>query len=159
MKWRKRLAVSTIIANVLIAALVLTLGTVAVIWGTSQFMSVQGGAEVYFLTRGEALRERFIIEDVWFGKPPNDNALNVSVRNVGKIDLTVVSVYVSNVSAVTPAVSSQFTLSQPVLVGQLVQLGPLTLPSGAFQKDATYQIIVTTSRGGKVVQNFLNWRA
>ena len=87
----------------------------------------------------QIMGERFIVEDVWF----RNGSINIYLRNIGKVDLTVSSVYIN------------FTL-QPT--------SPLTLQVGGhgwlnvtctWVSGQVYNINVVTTSGTKVADYYV----
>lgn len=121
---KNRKAVSPVLSNLL-----LTVVAVAA-------MSIAATA-AYVISNNlhDSMGERFMVEDVWF-KPGGEIALYI--RNVGKVDVTVSSVYVNRVPA---------------------QVTPLKLEVGehewlnitcSWAPGNVYHIVVVTQRGTKV---------
>jgi len=142
---RYKKAVSPVIANVLMVMAVFALGTILFAWATSSFGAYQGGAGIWFINRGDALKERLVIECVDFTMtpPPFHNTINVYVRNVGTIDLKVVAIYVN----ATRALVASTTPSLPVSLG-VGQVTCITvLLSTTWGSGSTTSIMVATARG------------
>ena len=143
---RSKKAVSPVIANVLMVMAVFALGTILFAWATSSFGMYQGGAGVWFMNRGDALKERLVIECVDFtGAPPGPplvkDRINVYVRNVGTIDLKVVAIYVNG----TVAFSTNPSLPASLGVGQVTLI--TILLSSPWRSDSITSIMVATARG------------
>lgn len=98
-KWKNRLGVSTVIANMLMILITLSLAAILVAWAGTSYGAFTGGTQVYFAQREQALQERFVIEEVFFNKA--SSLIFVFVRNVGALQVNVVAIYV-NGSALTP---------------------------------------------------------
>jgi len=138
---RSKKGVSPVIANVLMVMAVFALGTILFAWATSSFGAYQGGAGVWFINRGEAMKERLVIEQVSFTSafdPSLNELIIVYVRNVGTIDCKIVAIYV-NASAsedVSPAMpislkvgsvtSINVTLASPWHSGSVSTIGVAT---------------------------------
>jgi hypothetical protein len=71
-------------------AAVITVGLAVVAWTANNFSMQQDEIGGFFSSRSQAMKENFAIEDVWF--IPYDSA-NVTVRNIGAVDLTVEAIY------------------------------------------------------------------
>jgi len=138
---RSKKAVSPVIANVLMVMAVFALGTILFAWATSSFGMYQGGAGVWFVNRGEAMKERLVIEQVSFTSaviPPGNELIVIYVRNVGTIDCKIVAIYVNasamqNVSPATPislkvgsVTSINVTLASPWHSGSVSTIGVAT---------------------------------
>jgi len=144
---RSKKAVSPVIANVLMVMAVFALGTILFAWATSSFGMYQGGAGVWFINRGDALKERLVIECVEFtGTPPGPPAvrdrINVYVRNVGTIDLKVVAIYVNG----TTTLVLSTTPSLPISLG-VGQVTCITVFVSPWRSDSVTSIMVATARG------------
>jgi len=143
---RSKKAVSPVIANVLMVMAVFALGTILFAWATSSFGMYQGGAGVWFMNRGDALKERLVIECVDFtGAPPGPplvkDRINVYVRNVGTIDLKVVAIYVNGTAAAatSPSLPTSFGVGQVALITVML--------SSPWRSNSVTSIMVATARG------------
>jgi len=149
---RSKKAVSPVIANVLMVMAVFALGTILFAWATSSFGSYQGGAGVWFVNRGEALKERFVVEYVSFGKsgPPwyNQDNITLLVRNVGSIDITVKAVYVN---------STAYSFDERIGVDEVQDL-QITIPNPNDYWDyGCVTRIAVVSERGNVIEGY--WKA
>ncbi len=135
------LAVSTVIATVLMTTLTITLGTLVVFWASSTFGVYQGNAGIFFNNRGDALRESLAIEDVWFYTQSSTNYVNITVRNVGRVQLKVAALYVNN-TAFTSLSPSQINVGG--VATYQVQY--------SWVAGKIYIIIAATARGNQVRQ-------
>jgi len=151
---RSKKAVSPVIANVLMVMAVFALGTILFAWATSSFGAYQGGAGVWFVNRGEALKERFIVEYVSFGKsgPPwfNQDNITILIRNVGSIDITVKAVYVN---------STAYNLQPDVRVA-VDEVKPISVtlsPSAGYWDYGCVTRIAVASERGNVIEGY--WKA
>ena len=87
----------------------------------------------------QTIGERFIVEDVWF----RNGSINLYLRNVGKVDLTVCSVYVN------------FTLqSISTLTLQVGNHGWLNV-TYTWTSGQVYNINIATTRGTKVADYYV----
>src|SRR5712691_2818841 len=92
-KHGRRLAVSEIVATLIMLAVVASLGVLVFTFATSglgslsqSFTSLMGGS-------GDAISEKFVVEQVTFTTSGSQGA-DVYLRNVGTISTTLVSVYI-----------------------------------------------------------------
>src|SRR3972149_2174723 len=85
------LAVSTIVANMLMIAITLSLAAILVAWAGTTYGAFSSGSQLFFVQRGQALQERFVVENVFFNNP--QNYIRVFVRNVGVQEIRVVAIY------------------------------------------------------------------
>src|SRR5438552_12390376 len=106
---RSRKAISTIMANLTMLIIVVSLSSLLFIWAVSSFGAYQGGAGYWFSSRSVANQERMSVEGVYFycqPSPCGSGGLNyglVYVRNVGTIPFTIVSVYINSTLYNSPA--------------------------------------------------------
>ena len=108
---RRCLAVSTIIGNMLMILITLSLGAILVAWAGTSFGAFSGGSQLFFAQRGQAIQERFVIEAVFFNATASPQQIFVFVRNVGPININIVAIYVNGTSACTSASCSTSVLS------------------------------------------------
>jgi len=143
-----RRAISTLLANLLVVTMVVSLGTMLFIWTTGVMGAYQGGAGVWFLTRGEVMKERLAIEEVWFTNVVGADHKNITIyiRNVGANEIKVASVYVNSTQV--------WTGTKALDVGQVDKISlTLTIPWG---RGCVTYISVATLRGN-VVKGY--WQA
>ncbi len=145
---RSRKAISTIMANLTMLIIVVSLSSLLFIWAISSFGAYQGGAGYWFSSRSLANQERVSVELVAFTSP---NVANIYVRNVGTIPFTIASAYLN---------STQQGLSQVVNVTQSVQLGG---PGGmvftgftAWKSGYVQTVTVATLRGTVVTTTWVS---
>lgn len=97
-RWVRHLGVSTVVANMLMILITLSLSAILVAWAGSTYGSFTGGSALYFAQRQQALQERFAIEMVFFNKTGSNHTLMVFVRNIGAVQITIVGLYVNGTS-------------------------------------------------------------
>src|SRR5437016_8214699 len=91
---RSRKGISTIMANLTMLIIVVSLSGMLFVWATSSFGAYTGGAGYWFTSRSIANQERVSLEAVYFGSTgPSNNLVTLYVRNVGTTPFTVASVY------------------------------------------------------------------
>jgi archaellum component FlaF (FlaF/FlaG flagellin family) len=95
-KWKNRLGVSTVIANMLMIGITLSLAAILVAWSGTSYGAFTGGSQLFYQQREQALQENFVIEEAFFTK--SSNTLDIYVRNVGAIQISVVGIYVNGTS-------------------------------------------------------------
>ncbi len=100
---RSRKAISTIMANLTMLIIVVSLSSLLFIWAVSSFGAYQGGAGYWFSSRSVANQERMSVEGVYFYSSGSINYGLVYVRNVGTIPFTIVSVYINSTLYNSPA--------------------------------------------------------
>jgi archaellum component FlaF (FlaF/FlaG flagellin family) len=95
-RWLSRRGISTIVANIMMIGVTLSLGAILVAWAGQSYGAFGGGSQLYFQQRGQALQESFVIEVAFFVK--SSSTLDIYVRNVGSIQVNIVAIYVNGTS-------------------------------------------------------------
>jgi len=141
-KWKSKLGVSTIVANMLMITITLSLAAILVAWAGTSYGAFTGGTQLFFVQRGEALQERVVIENVFFNK--TQNLVRTFVRNVGVEDIKIVAIYINGTS-LTPISGSPCTLPKVLGVGAVCEFDfNRTWSSGNI-----FIIVVATARGNQ----------
>jgi FlaG/FlaF family flagellin (archaellin) len=141
-------AVSTVIANVMMIAITLSMAAILIAWAGTTFGLFSSGSQIFYAERGQALEERFVVENVFFKKA--QTTLLVYVRNVGVEQVNVVALYVNGTSLV-PTAGGTCTLTGSPLsvtlpVGDSCQFN-LTLST--WSSGSVYYVIVASARGNR----------
>ena len=106
--WKSRRGISTVVANMMMIGITLSLGAILVAWAGQSYGAFSGGSQLFYQQRGQALQESFVIEEV-FPDAKNSSTvvdqLFIFVRNVGFININVVAIYVNGTSF-TPSSST-----------------------------------------------------
>jgi len=134
---RRRRAVSTLVATILMINTAIAMGAVMIAWAMGLIGTYQGGTQVQYMLIGERAQEAIVIENVWL---QGGTIIKVFVRNVGSRDAVIRAVYVNGTS-----VSPSPSLPQSLYVsGNLT----LTIP---ISHNAKYPqlIVVATARGNQ----------
>jgi hypothetical protein len=169
---RRCLAVSTVVGNMLMILITLSLAAILVAWAGTSFGAFSGGSSLFFAQRGQAIQERFVIEGVFFnatatGMPSSVNQqIFVFVRNVGPININVVAIYVNGTTLIpltatghgwcTPTAPATTTLPASLGVGAVCEFS-LNWPNTAclpnicpWVSGNIFQIVVASARGNQV---------
>jgi hypothetical protein len=134
---RSRKGISTIMANLTMLVIVVSLSSLLFVWSISSFGAYTGGAGYWFSSRSIANQERLSVESVFFTGGSN-NLVSIYVRNVGAVSLTIASVYIN---------STLYNIAQsPVGVSQ-VQNIQITLSGQTWASGDIQQVIIATVRG------------
>ena len=107
-KRRGRQGFSTVLGSVIMIAAVSLMGSVMLIWANTNLNSQQKELGDYYEDTSNALKETYVIEDVWLSSIPADN-VNITIRNVGPINLEIKSIQIINSTDTfvwTPAASA-----------------------------------------------------
>jgi hypothetical protein len=141
---KSRRAISTIMANLTMLVIVVSLSSLLFVWAISSFGAYQGGAGYWFSSRSIANQERVTVENVFFSGSCGtcNNIVKIYVRNVGTIPVTIASVYVNaSLYQITP---------QIITVGNVTGVPPsgLSLVGGqTWAHNDIQKITVATTRG------------
>ena len=132
-------AVSPVVATVLLLAL--TVLAFSMIWeGVSSWISAQRGGML------QSIRERFVVEDVWFRVEAGDKTLvTVYIRNVGLADIEIDEISL-NGTVMDMWVNGVQVDSVTIKVDAGVSID-LRADGWSWQPGAVYQMIIVT-RGG-----------
>jgi hypothetical protein len=87
----------------------------------------------------ETMGERFIVEDVWFKA---DNEIAIYVRNIGKMPIEIVAVYVN------------YTLESFTELELGIESHGWVNATHSWSSDSIYNIKVVTTRGTQVVDYY-----
>jgi len=145
---RSRKGISTIMANLTMLIIVVSLSGMLFVWATSSFGAYTGGAGYWFTSRSIANQERVSVEAVYFGSTgPSNNLVTLYVRNVGTTPFTIASVYEN---------STLYQISQsPVPVNQ-VQSIQIFLSGQTWAHGDLQSIRVATIRGTTVTATWVS---
>jgi len=118
--------------------LAIMMGTLVVFWASQTLGTYQGSAGVFFTNRSNALKESFVIEDIWFH---SSNKVNVTIRNVGAIDLKIVAIYINGTAYTVSAQDGTMTVGQSRTI-------KLTL-SPNYDTTKVYFFVIASARGNQ----------
>jgi len=141
---RSRRGISTIMANLTMLVIVVSLSSLLFVWAISSFGAYQGGAGYWFSSRRIAHQERVSVENVYFGS----SLINIYVRNVGTIPFTVVSLYLNG---------TQSGVSRVINVTQVYGFSMVNTITGSAPAHGDIQkVTVATSRGTVVTTTWVS---
>src|SRR2546427_13136951 len=141
---RSRRGISTIMANLTMLVIVVSLSSLLFVWAISSFGAYQGGAAYWFSSRSIANQERVSVENVYFGS----RLINFYVRNVGTIPFTVVSPYLNG---------SQTGVSRVINFTQVYGFSMVNTITGSAPAHGDVQkVTVATSRGTVVATTWVS---
>src|SRR3989442_13152940 len=137
---KSKRGIATIMANLTMLVIVVSLSSLLFVWAISSFGAYQGGAGYWFSSRSIANQERVSVENAFFTGSCGtcNNIIKVYVRNVGTIPFTIASVYVN---------STLFQFSQTVNVGN-VTTTPLTMTLNGSDGDLL-DVVMSPSRAAQ----------
>jgi accessory gene regulator protein AgrB len=141
---RSKRGISTIMANLTMLVIVVSLSSLLFVWAISSFGAYQGGAGYWFSSRSIANQERISVENVYFGS----SLINIYVRNVGTIPFTVVSLYLNG---------TQSSVSRTINVTQAYGFSMVNTITGSAPAHGDIQkVTVATSRGTVVATTWVS---
>ena len=140
---RRNLAISTIVANMMMILITLSLAAILVAWAGTSFGAFSSGSQLFFAQRGQALQERFVIEVVFFNIA-GSNTMTIFVRNVGVIDIKLTAIYVNGNQW------NNGTLNTPYVLGvqQVVRFNMGITP---WTTGTVFTVVVASARGNQAV--------
>jgi archaellum component FlaF (FlaF/FlaG flagellin family) len=143
---KNKKGLSTVIAQVLIISATISIGTIALSWALPALNLYQSTSEIYYQQRSNALKESFIIENVWFNSTASPKTIDITIRNVGSIEIRLVAIYINN------TIYTNMSALPTIPVGQRSETIKISRnPPWIFGGGQTYRIIVATARGNQVV--------
>jgi len=116
-------------------AAVVTVGLAVVAWTIGNFSAQQQETGEFFSDRSQTIRENFVIEDVWF----YSGGVNVTVRNVGTVNMTVEAINFNG--------TNRLVAAQNIATGEAKTI-TITWDWGSGTKY--YYIVVASARGQQV---------
>ena len=151
---KRNLAVSTVVANMLMISITLSLAAILVAWAGTTYGTFSGSSQLFFLQRGQALQERFVIEYVYFIKNPT-SMIQIFVRNVGVKEIQVAAIYVNSNSFTGSFMNPQSPCTVDnnavtMTVGQSSSTSVCQfLVATTWASGSTVSIVVATLRGNQ----------
>jgi predicted permease len=144
-KLRRNLAVSTIVANMMMIAITLSLAAILVAWAGTSFGTFSSGSQLFFAQRGQAMQERFVTENVYFNK--TQNLIRIFVRNVGVEEVNIVAIYMNGTSLTPVSGSGLCTIPKLLTVQEACEF---QISWTTWKSGAVYNFVVATARGNQV---------
>jgi len=144
---RDRRGVSEVVASLILILIVSIVGAALYSNSVSMFSSSSSSFLLQMKRREESARERLSIVAVWWD---NENQLNLTILNYGKIDLAIDAVYIDG-TAVTAFVSGRGTTVTRKAIVPVKVNSPFTIQDGQ-----TYELVVVSERGSRDV---VYWKA
>ncbi len=153
-KPKRNLGVSTVVANMLMILITLSLAAILVAWAGTSFGAFSGGTQVFFQQRGQALQERFVIEYVNFSR--TTNGITLFVRNVGVEEINIASIYINGTSRAGDEMNPQSPCATSTVFGAtVVRMGvgdvcQFNLTWGStWTSGSIFNIVIATTRGNQ----------
>lgn len=139
MRKQKNRGLSYILSVVMMTLVISSLASVVLIWGIGQVNESQSSYSLAIDARKYKAQERLVIENVNFTTINVDGKFNVTVRNVGKVQIVIDKVYANHTSLST---------DPPKIVLGVQEIGSIVAHvSDSPPPNGVYYVIVATSRG------------
>lgn len=144
---KRNLGVSTVIANLLMITLTLSLAAILVAWAGTSFGSFSSNSQLFFAQRGQALQEQFVIENVYFIS--SNHTIRLFVRNVGAEQISLVAIYVNDTSLTPTGSGAGLCTALPWTIGvnQVCEFNVTW--SSSWSSGSIFNLIVTSARGNR----------
>ena len=169
MKISSRKGVSPIVAELLLIAITVSIGSTVFFVGTSSIGGYANGFSLLFGQNANAAQEIYVVEYANFISSPS--TVNITIRNVGYVVVELASVSMFNRTHVTspyagtgmftrsttPALTLVKSTASPYcsvagnMIDVPVQAFCTVSVSFAWQPGATYDVVVSTERGNSLV--------
>jgi len=151
---KHKLAISTIVANMMMIVITLSLAAILVAWAGTTYGAFSGGSQLYFNQRQQALQERFVVEEVYFNSTGTNHNIIIFVRNVGAINITLVAIYINGNAqssfAPAPVQPAGYCRVLPVPLGvQQMCIFNMIFGSADWISGTVFTIVVASSRGNQ----------
>src|SRR5579884_1436755 len=145
----KNSAVSEIVGSLIMIVVVVALMTTLLTVSNTAFGSIATNFSNLIGTQQNALSERIVVEQVTFNETGSKLGANIYVRDIGTYPASISSVYVTNVSAGTLAVSYNLNPPKQISPGQFQIVAVAFTPNSG----TTYSFTIVTQLGNEVVVN------
>jgi len=154
-RFKQTLGVSTVVANMMMIVIVLSLAAILVAWTGTTYGAFSSGTQLYYNQRQQALQERFVIELVAFNNTSGNHQIMIFVRNVGSIDIQLVAIYINGnapQSFSTASYLCQLGTTGVVLgVQKMCEFNMNT--STTWTSGTVFTIVVASARGNQATAN------
>jgi len=153
---KNRRGVSQVIGSLLLLAIVVPLGTVVLINGTTEINAFNNEMKSSIVFNNKGIRENLVIEHVRFDPLTSD--VKITVKNIGSVEtiidrVTLVNMTSQNILFSVPGVSSIDPIAVQIKDSRLIPLNPVNLESGCTDwvcgstSEHDYKISIITARG------------
>lgn len=155
-RWRisrlkRGLAVSTVIANLAMIAITLALAATLIVWAGTTYGTFSSNSGLFFLQRGQALQERFVVENIFFNRTGANHNIMLFVRNVGVQDIKLAAIYVNGTSPSTYETGGSLcpgSFPVQLVVGAVCEFNFLQ-GSTQWASGTIFNIVVTSTMGNR----------
>ncbi|MEM2123264.1 MAG: archaellin/type IV pilin N-terminal domain-containing protein [Candidatus Bathyarchaeia archaeon] len=163
---RSKRGVSPVIATLLMINIALVLGVIVYTWGTGIFQSWMASSSLYFQSREEYLEEAIALENLRYD-PDVDYKFNITVRNIGRRDLWIASIYLNGTDVISQASLAWNSKGEiieressglhrgcyHILVGDSITIAFQNV-NPSFDMGDLLTIVVATDRGNRVAEDW-----
>jgi hypothetical protein len=154
-----RRALSTVVSGMIILVATAMLGSAVVSWSNGSFSTSKVISAALYTTNVNALNEKLVIENVYFGcsnwnlitKTCSSNTfkfLNITMYNAGSPGITFTDIKITNSTG-----TKDVTITKGNILSQ--KTNSTQIPYN-WSSTTPLSIIVTTSRGSVITSNILN---
>jgi len=135
-------AVSPVLATLMMVAVAVAMSVIIFTWSQSFLSQTGEAASGQQASQNIAAQSGILIESVTFGGTPS-----VTVRNVGKVQVTLASYYLTQTRGASTSSTSQDITSNADLSPGVAKSYTISSPMGGFQSGDIVTIKVTTKAG------------
>lgn len=133
----------------LMISITLALAAILVAWAGTTYGTFSSGSGIYFAQRGQALQERFVVENVFFST--SGNKIMIFVRNVGTEDVNMVGLYINGNSASTKLQTGSGLCVLPLDMGVGAVCEFSINWGSAWPTGTIFNFVVTSARGNRAI--------
>jgi len=141
-KMRKKKAVSTIVATILMINTAVGMGVIYLLWTQGIVGVYTGNARVQYDLMESSRDESIVVENVWFGSTPSKN-VTIFVRNIGIKEARIEAIYTAG--QVQKTYNTTQTLPYTVRISERVAFRIVF----NWNASSAYLFSVVTARGNK----------
>lgn len=132
---RRKSGYTSAVSSAIMISAVAVIGSVLLVWASTSFSTQQQSIDNYYEKRSNTVKEAVVIEDVWF-QSASPNYLNITLRNIGPIAISIKSVTVDG---------NSYTWTGQGIIG--LKENSTVKVNFAWTAGQVYDIVVTTERG------------
>ena len=147
---KHNLAVSTVVANMMMITITLSLAAILIAWTGSTYGLFTSGAQIFYAQRGQALQERFTVENTFFNTTSGLRRLLVFVRNDGVEEADIVAIYVNGNNFGTTGSGGTCNVPVTIPVGSVCEFNVnFQSLTPAPTTGSTLYVVVASARGNR----------
>lgn len=139
---KRKSGYTSAVSSAIMISAVAVIGSVLLVWASTSFSTQQQSIDNYYEKRSNSVKEAVVIEDVWF-QSASPNYLNITLRNIGPIAISIKSVTVGSTICTVDGTSCTWTGQG--IIG--LKENSTVKVNFAWTSGQVYDIVVTTDRG------------